>query len=65
MNTSCTPPYITVTRGMSGWFAVLLAYYDDIKGYDIYCTGIGRYEDKADAEAEARQWAAAENIESR
>lgn len=54
--------YISITKGMSGWFAVCLVYYEDIQGYDVYNTGIG-YETKEEAIEEAKEWAKAEEME--
>ena len=60
-------PYITVTSGMSGNFAVMLWWNDEDKNlggfWEPYLTGIGRYKNVADAIAEGRQWAEAEELE--
>lgn len=56
-------PYITTMHGGSGWFAVLMSYYEDIKGYDVTTTGIGRFATKADAIKEAKYWVKAEDFE--
>lgn len=54
---------ITVTQGMSGWFAVMIADYEDIDwGADIVTTGIGRYRTRDEAENEGRNWAESEEI---
>jgi hypothetical protein len=56
-------PFITVTHGMSGWFAVLMAWYKEDAMWDVVTTGIGRYENKVDAEEEGKEWAKAEELE--
>ena len=58
------PPYITVTRGMSGWFAMEVHYWEDDKGgfYEPYQTGIGRYKTREEAVEEGLAWAEAEGI---
>jgi hypothetical protein len=59
-------PFITVTHGCSGYFAVLLTWEvfdDDHDGcYTPEQTGIGRYADKDKAEIEAKEWAECEEI---
>jgi hypothetical protein len=54
--------YVTVTKGMSGHFAVLMRYYEDIQDYDVMQTGLGRYEDQLEALREASDWAEAHEI---
>ena len=52
--------FITVTQGMSGWFAVhmwLNEEEDFGPFWEPYDTGIGRYATREAAELEARQWA--------
>ena len=54
---------IGVTSGISGYFAVMLADYEDMGwNTDVVQTGIGRYKKKEDAVKEAKQWAQAEEI---
>jgi len=54
---------ITTTQGMSGFFAVMIADYEDMDWCpDIVTTGIGRYATSAEAEKEGRQWAEDEEI---
>jgi len=59
---------ITVTSGMSGYFAVEIAeYQEEYNGEkfwdtDIVQTGIGRYRTSQEAESEAKCWAESENI---
>ena len=64
--TSAIKPYITVTSGMAGYFAVMLWWNDREPGlsgfWEPYETGIGRYKDRAGAEREAQQWAEAEGL---
>ena len=58
-------PFITITYGISGYFAILVSWYEDENDgmWDITQSGIGRYEKKEDAEREGREWAEAEEIE--
>lgn len=59
-------PYITVTEGMSGFFAVMLWWNPDMDGFwEPWQAGVGRYAKKEDAEMEAREWAEAEELEFR
>jgi hypothetical protein len=52
--------YITVTRGMRGWFAVMII---SEKGYDEpWVSSPCSYETREEAEEEAVAWAQAENI---
>ncbi len=56
-------PYITVTRGMSGFFAVMIHWNKDMGGFcEPYQTGVGRYPDVEQAKEEARGWAEAEDL---
>lgn len=58
--------WITVTSGMSGYFAVQMWRNPDMGGFDEpWDTGFGRYKTRAEAEVEAREWAAAEELEFR
>lgn len=54
--------YITVTKGMAGWFAVQMEWNDELEIYEPYTTGFGRYESKEEAEIEAKDWAEAEEL---
>jgi hypothetical protein len=57
--------YITTTFGISGYFAVMRAEYEDEPGEwmeDNVTTGIGRYRTKERAIIEAKQWAKEEGI---
>jgi hypothetical protein len=55
-------PYITITKGMRGWFAVMIWWNPE--GFEEpYQTGIGSYKWPEQAEPEARDWADAEGIE--
>lgn len=53
-------PHITVTQGMSGWFAVMITNYDGFP--EPECAGMGRYAKQSDAIAEGEQWAEAEEL---
>lgn len=58
------PPYIGVTQGMSGHFAVL--YSADADGfYEPGQTGLGRFATRDEALEEATFWAGNECIELR
>mgnify|MGYP001084478136 CR=1 FL=1 len=54
--------YITVTHGMSGFFAVMLYKHSD-GFWEPWTTGIGRYPIKDLAIKEAKQWAEYEGME--
>ena len=56
-------PFVTVTHGLRGHFAVLM-YYDEAGGYwEPWQSGIGSYKDRDGAAREAREWAEAEELE--
>lgn len=56
-------PYITVTSGMAGFFAVMVWWAPEHGGYEEpYDTGLVRSPVQADAIREAEQWAAAEGV---
>ena len=60
------PDYVSVTHGMSGYFAVHLRWYNEFSGYyDVEQSGHGRYSTKEEAEAEGREWAKAMGVEFR
>jgi len=59
-----TKHFITVTKGMSGFFAVHMWRNDEEDFgpfWEPYETGLGRYETREEAEREALLWA--ENME--
>lgn len=57
-------PFITVTRGLRGWFAVQMYWEREYGGFwDVWQSGIGSYETPEGAAQEGRQWAEAEGIE--
>ena len=60
--TSMPDEYITVTHGMSGYFAVLIKYYLKDGFHDVHSTGIGRYKLKSEAVIEAKQWSEVEEL---
>ena len=63
MNMRCRNHRISVTHGMSGYFAVHLADFEDMDWFpDIVSTGIGRYATKEGAISEAKEWAKSELI---
>lgn len=54
---------ISVTQGMSGFFAVMVADYEDMNWCtDVVQTGFGRYKLQADAIKEAKRWAEDEGV---
>lgn len=59
-------PYITVTKGMSGYFAVemreMIIDGEHTGLPEPYETGMGRYATYEDAEQEAQAWAVAESL---
>ena len=62
MSTAKQAPFVTVTYGISGWFAVLMAKNKE-GFYEPWNTGIGRYPDRDKAVEEAKAWAQSENLE--
>jgi hypothetical protein len=54
--------YISVTRLNTGWWACLIIWDEDMKGWDLGMTGLQPYATKAKAVIEARGWAEAEGI---
>jgi hypothetical protein len=57
-------PYITVTEGMRGFFAVYLVWNDDHDGfYEPEQTGCGSYDNPDEAAQEARWWARDEDVD--
>lgn len=59
------PDYITVMLLGSGYAAVHMRFYEDMNGYDVQQTGIGRYVQKKAAITEARMWSASDEIKLR
>ena len=61
------PTFITVTQGMSGYFAVMVGWsWEEVEEegfYEPVTTGFGRYKEKEDAVREAKEWADAEELE--
>lgn len=55
------PPHVTVAQGMSGWFAVLVSWNDE-GFWEPEQTGVGRYDERFDAEVEAMEWADDEGL---
>lgn len=50
--------FVTVTHGMSGWFAVLFWWNPEMGGFwEPYTTAAGRYRTKEEAIAEGTEWA--------
>jgi len=61
-NTEDKTPYVTITYGMRGWFAVMRAWYEQDQMWDNVTSGIGSYEDPEGARQEAKTWAAADGV---
>lgn len=63
-NNEKNKPYITITKGMSGWFAVKMWWNPEMGGFwEPDSTGYGRYEFKQSAIQEAKEWAVNEGLE--
>lgn len=63
MSTTIAYPHITVTSGMSGYFAVKIWWNPQMGGFpEPWSTGAGRYPTEAEAVDEAKTWAASEAI---
>ena len=63
-----TKEFITVTEGMSGFFAVHMWLNEEdfeIPFWEPYDTGMGRYATRESAELEAHQWAEETGMEYR
>jgi hypothetical protein len=54
--------YVTVTKGISGWFAVIVDWDDELEVYIPYTTGVGRYANREDAIEEAKLMAEMEGL---
>lgn len=54
--------FIIVLYGVSGYFAAFMKYYEDIRAFDVYSTGIGGYNTFEEAEVEAQEWAIEEEV---
>lgn len=58
-----TKPYVTISKGGAGFFAVILEWVPESGGYwDIFTTGDGRYATEVEALPEALEMADAEGI---
>lgn len=56
--------YVTLTRGMRGWFAVLVHWNPDHGGFwEPWQTSVGSYDAPEEAAAAGRAWAEAEGLE--
>lgn len=57
MSSRCRNKRISISKGMSGFYAVLIADFEDM-GWetDIIESGIGRYADEEGAISEAKEW---------
>jgi len=56
---------ITVTHGMSGWFAICAVEVEDDeigRYWDVQQSGIGRYATREEALREAKQWSIDEEV---
>ena len=54
-------PFVTVTHGIRGWFAVLMVWGDEC--YEPWNSGIDSYKTREGAVIDARSWAEAEGVE--
>jgi hypothetical protein len=60
------PAYVTITKGMREWFAVLLSWNPSMGGfYEPWQTHPASNEDKEGAIADGKSWAEAEGLEFR
>lgn len=57
-------PYVTVTKGMRGWFAVLVCWSDEGgEGlWEPYATHENSHPSRAGAEEDAKNWALNEEV---
>lgn len=56
-------PYITITSGMSGYFAVMIWWNPALGGFEEpFQTGVGRYKSLRDAVREAKSWSKDEGL---
>ncbi len=55
-------PFITITEGMSGYFAVCMGWCTEREEWEPLQTGFGRYETREEAEIEAKGWSEAEEL---
>jgi hypothetical protein len=56
--------FITITKGLRGWFAVHMWWNKELDGFwEPWQSGIGSFENKADAIKEGKQWADAEGLD--
>ncbi len=58
-----TKPYVTISKGGAGYFAVILEWIDNHGGYwDVFVTGDGRYATEEEAIPEAMEMAECEGL---
>jgi hypothetical protein len=58
--------FVTVYESVGGWKAMMVWWNPDMGGFwEPYQTGLGGYPTETEAEAEARDWAAADGLEFR
>lgn len=55
-------PYITITHGLRGYYAVHL-YWNGDGFWEPWATGTGSYATQEEAEPEARRWALDEDVD--
>ena len=56
--------FITVTKGMSGYFAVMFCWNSELGGFwEPWTTGIGRYATQQEAIEEGIDWAEMQELE--
>lgn len=56
-------PYVTVTHGMRGYFAVLRSWYEEDQMWDNTQSGAFSFKTREEAIVDAKEWAIAEEIE--
>jgi hypothetical protein len=54
--------FVTVMHGSSGYFAVSMEWDDDAQEYLPDCASDAHYPSKQQAEADAQEWAEADNM---
>lgn len=55
-------PYVTTSKGIRGYYAVLVHWNNEGGFWEPLQTGIGSYETRQGAEIEAKDWARSEGV---
>ena len=61
----CKEPFVTVTQGLRGYFAVLMTWEEELQHHTPFNSAFGSYSTSAEARQDAEAWALAEEIECR